>query len=416
MLNDYIQELWKVLLDLSPALLIGLLLAGVMHEFLPKGLIRRGLNRPTMKSVFNAVLIGVPMPLCSCGVVPTAIGLKNEGASKGATTAFLISTPQTGVDSILVSAAFLGWPFAIFKVFAAFVTGLIGGGLVNRFTEAEFGQHQTESDTSQEPKRGTNRIVAVGRYALFDLFASIDLWILAGILLAAAISTAIPPDLLGRVEWAQGLGGMLLVLAISLPLYVCTTGSVPIAASFIAVGMAPGTALVFLMAGPATNIATIGAVYRALGWRVLILYLSVVVIMSIVFGFGFDFVLSGAQEIGTHHDHEATWISIVSAVIVCILLVYLSGRRIGGRLRSNSGLKTEQQEADLTFKVEGMSCQHCVANVKNALERFDEVQAAEPELASGVVRIKGTNLDENSLSAAVESSGYRVVSKAARGN
>jgi uncharacterized membrane protein YraQ (UPF0718 family)/copper chaperone CopZ len=413
MLVDYLQELWKVLLDLSPSLLVGLMLAGVMHEFLPRGLIRRHLNESSMKSVFNAVLIGVPMPLCSCGVVPTAIGLKNEGASKGATTAFLISTPQTGVDSILVSAAFLGWPFAIFKVAAAFVTGLIGGGLANGFTGAEpSSQYQPdESEDRQETIKGTKRVVAVGRYALFDLFATIDLWILAGILIAAAIATAIPSDLLDQVELAQGLGGMLLVLAISLPLYVCTTGSVPIAASLIAIGMPPGTALVFLMAGPATNMATIGAVYRALGWRVLTVYLAVVVIMSIVFGWGFDFVLGTTQVVVPHHDHEASWISIVSAVIVCVLLVYLSSKRIRRRLRIDSASKAAQQETDLTLHVEGMSCQHCVANIKHTLERFDEVEDADPELASGVVRIKGTNLDADALGSAVEKSGYRVMGK-----
>ncbi len=416
MVADYLQELWKVLLDLSPALLAGLLLAGAMHEFLPKGLIRRRLNKPTMKSVFDAVLIGVPMPLCSCGVVPTAIGLKNEGASKGATTAFLISTPQTGVDSILVSAAFLGWPFAIFKVLAAFMTGLIGGGLVNRLGSAESGQNQPDTQIDLEPVKRGSRLIAVGRYALFDLFATIDLWILAGILIAAAISTAIPPDLLSQVDWAQGLGGMMLVLAISLPLYVCTTGSVPIAASLIAVGMPLGTALVFLMAGPATNIATIGAVYRALGLRVLVLYLAVVVTMSIAFGLSFDFVLSGVQEISPHHEHEISWISIVSALIVCVLLIYLSGLRIKRRLQRRTVSKAEQQDADLTFQVEGMSCQHCVANVKHTLERFDEVDEADPELASGVVRIKGANLDANVLSAAVERSGYRVVNRDSRGN
>ena len=411
MIIDYLQELWKVLLDLSPALLAGLLLAGVMHEFLPKGLIRRQLNNPTMKSVFNAVLIGVPMPLCSCGVVPTAIGLKNEGASKGATTAFLISTPQTGVDSILVSAAFLGWPFAIFKVIAAFVTGLIGGGLVNRFADAESAHDRAEPRLDQEPENRSYSLVAVGRYALFDLFASIDLWILAGILIAAAISTAIPPDILGQMNWAQGISGMLLVLAISLPLYVCTTGSVPIAASLIAVGMPLGTALVFLMAGPATNIATIGAVYRALGLRVLAMYLGVVVTMSIAFGLSFEFVLSGVQEVSVHHDHETSWISIVSAMIVCMLLFYLSGMRIKRQLWRETAPKVNQSDADLTLQVEGMSCQHCVANVKHALERFDEVEEASPELASGTVRIRGAGLDAKMLSAAVESSGYRVVTK-----
>ncbi len=127
----FLLNLWQVFLDLSPSLLLGLLLAGMLHVYLPKGLIHRGMSRPNLTSALRASLVGVPMPLCSCGVVPAALALKNEGASKGATTSFLISTPQTGVDSLLVSASFLGWPFALFKLAAAFLTGLIGGSLVN---------------------------------------------------------------------------------------------------------------------------------------------------------------------------------------------------------------------------------------------------------------------------------------------
>ena len=124
MIELFIQNLWQVFLDLSPSLLLGLLLAGVLHVYLPKGLVHRSMSKPDLGSAWRASLIGVPMPLCSCGVVPAALALKNEGASKGATTSFLISTPQTGVDSVLVSASFLGWPFALFKLVAAFVTGL----------------------------------------------------------------------------------------------------------------------------------------------------------------------------------------------------------------------------------------------------------------------------------------------------
>ena len=132
MIETYFSALWTILLDLSPALLAGLLLAGVLRVYFPDGLVRAHLSQATLGSAIRAALIGVPMPLCSCGVVPTAIGLRNQGASRGATTSFLISTPQTGVDSVLVSAAFLGWPFALFKVVAAFATGVAGGWLVNR--------------------------------------------------------------------------------------------------------------------------------------------------------------------------------------------------------------------------------------------------------------------------------------------
>jgi uncharacterized membrane protein YraQ (UPF0718 family)/copper chaperone CopZ len=411
MIEAYLQALWTILLDLSPALLVGLLLAGLLHEFLPRGLIRRRLSASNMGSVFRAVMIGVPMPLCSCGVVPTAIALKNDGASKGATTAFLISTPQTGVDSILVSASFLGWPFAIFKVIAAFVTGLIGGALVNRLTHDDVESVQPDPQFDEASSHGARyRVIAVLRYAIYDLLAAIDLWILVGILIAAAISIAFPPDYLNQVSWAQGFGGMLLVLAVSLPLYVCTTGSVPIAASLITAGMPLGSALVFLMAGPATNVATIGAVYRALGAKVLSLYLAVVVFMSIALGLGFDFLLGDVQQISAHQHHEVSWISTVSAWLLCGLLIYLSALRLKRRWQSRTTVNVDEG-VDLTLTVEGMSCQHCVSNVKHTLEFFDEVKEATPELSSGLVRIKGQHLDANALAAAVERAGYRVIEK-----
>ena len=317
MFERYFNELWMVLLDLSAALLLGLLLAGLLRVFFPDRLVRAHLSRPTLGSAVRAALIGVPMPLCSCGVVPTAIGLHNQGASRGATTSFLISTPQTGVDSVLVSAAFLGWPFALFKVFAAFVTGVFGGWLADRVA-ARAGPVDLLVEQGQPWRIEGNRWLAALRYAVFDILGAIDLWLIVGILLAAVITTLVPGGSLENITWTQGLGGMLLVLAISLPLYVCTTSSVPIAASLIAAGMPAGTALVFLMAGPATNIATIGIVYRTLGGHVLGVYLGTVIVASMIFGMGFDFVLGGQSGNAVAHAHgERAWCSSGCWAICC---------------------------------------------------------------------------------------------------
>ncbi len=408
MLSRYLTELWIILLDLSPALLLGLLLAGILRVFLPQGLIRAHLSQVSLGSTVRAALIGVPMPLCSCGVVPTAIGLRNQGASKGATTSFLISTPQTGVDSVLVSASFLGWPFALFKLAAAFVTGVLGGWLVNRFTVPD--PDNSLDNVQGEYWRATGtRITEVLRYAFFDLLATIDLWLIGGILVAAAISTAVPPDYFHGITWAHGIGGMLLVLAVALPLYVCTTASVPIAASLIAAGMPAGSALVFLMAGPATNVATLGAIYRALGVRVLSLYLGTVIVASIGLGMTFDFVLGDVSTVVADHSHVAAagW-QIGSALLLVALLAWLLGRRLF-QLFFSSHTSNETDDMDLTLKVEGMTCQHCVANVRNALENVEQVEQAVPDLATGLVRIKGELLDREALADVVTKAGYKVV-------
>lgn len=327
-LQTFAHETWRVMVELSPSLLLGLLLAGALHVFLPPGLIRRRMAGNDLKSVISAVLLGVPMPLCSCGVVPTAIGLSREGASKGAATSFLISTPQTGVDSVLVSASFLGWPFALFKVAAASVTGLLGGLLVNATERSKPGPSMTPL-TPLTALSSRGRILEVGRYALFELLAMIDIWIVTGVLASALITTLIPHGSLGDVAFLQGIGGMLTVLVIALPLYVCTTGSVPIAASLIAAGMPLGSALVFLMAGPATNVATMGAVCRALGGRVLAIYLGVVAGMSVLLGWLFDFVLGapGTAIAAGHHEAFAWWEQAV-AVLTSLALVGLLIRRL----------------------------------------------------------------------------------------
>jgi len=407
----FIHQLWQIMLDLSPSLLLGLFIAGLVHLYLPKGLVPQGLNRPDLGSAARATLIGVPLPLCSCGIIPTALGLRNQGASKGATTAFMISTPQTGVDSLLVSASFLGWPFALFKLAVAFVTGLIGGTLVNRFTVPDDQSRHASVVAAAEP--GAAGLKGAVRYAVFDLLAAIDLWVLAGVLVAALIATFIPTDSLAGLTWTQGIGSMLLVLAVSIPLYVCTTGSVPIAASLIAAGMPTGTALVFLMAGPATNVATLGAVYRVLGTRVLAIYLGTVIAMSILLGLGFDALLQGIHggwAVSTdghsgYGEHGPPYLGIGSALLLSGLFTYLLGLRLKAILQT---WRDPESGTDLMLKVEGMSCGHCVASVKKSLEGVAAVSEATPDLASGLVRVCGDHVDVADLIRAVEKAGFRA--------
>ena len=399
-ISAYLAATWQVLLELSPSLLAGLFIAGLMHVYLPTGYVHRGLSSPDLRSVVRASLIGVPLPLCSCGVIPAAMGLRNEGASKGAATAFMISTPQTGVDSILVSASFLGWPFALFKLGAAFITGLIGGALVNRITEPD------PAPAAKSPgANGSRRALGmpgVLRYALFDLLGAIDLWLIAGILVAAVIGVLVPPDFFAGQPWSQGLVGMLLVLAISLPLYVCTTASVPIAASLIAAGMPAGSALVFLMAGPATNVATIGAVYRALGGRVLAAYLGTVAAMSIALGLTFDGLLPATVAGVQPHVHGSMpWLGTAAALALLGALGYLTLRRLRARFAPAVAVA-----ADLILRVDGMTCPHCVASVKRALEGRAEVTEASPDLVAGLVRIRGDHLDASGLIQAIEGAGF----------
>jgi len=303
----------------------------------------------------------------------------------------------------------------LFNLAAAFVTGVIGGTLVNRFTAPDDQPRQASVVAAAEP--GASGLKGALYYAVFDLLAAIGLWVLVGVLAAALIATFIPVDYLAGLTWIQGIGGMLLVLAVSIPLYVCTTGSVPIVASLIAAGMPTGTALVFLMAGPATNVATLGAVYRVLGTRILAIYLGTVILMGVLLGLSFDALMQavhagwavptdGHGGHGSEHGgHNSPYLAISSALLLSGLLAYLSGLRLKAMLQVRRGAA---QETNLMLKVEGMSCGHCVASVKRSLEGVAAVSEATPDLASGLVRVRGDHLDVTDLIRAVEGAGFRA--------
>ena len=290
---------------------------------------------------------------------------------------------------------------------AAFVTGVLGGVLVNRLTPASAAQTPVGASALDAP--GSDRgIVGAVRYAVFDLLAAIDLWLIAGVLVAALITTLVPADFFIGQAWSQGLLGMLVVLAISLPLYVCTTASVPIAASLIAAGMPAGSALVFLMAGPATNVATIGAVYRTLGGVVLALYLATVVVMSLGFGLLFDQVLQAAPVLDAPHEHGAGWLGTLSALLLLALLALLSWRRARRPAVGGAGAAGDDAPGGVVLHVQGMTCQHCVGSVKRSLEAVDRVTEAVPDLATGRVRISGGGFAVPALVQAVEAAGFTV--------
>lgn len=330
-MTTFVQAFWQVMLNLAPWLLLGALVAGVLHVLLPRDFLKRQLAGKL--GIFKAVGLGVPLPLCSCAVIPVGLSLKQSGASNGATVAFLISTPQTGVDSVLVSASFLGWPFALFKLASAAVTGLVGGWWTNLEERPALPIIATDQASSLESKWLMTSIVQHS----VELIRSIWRWLLFGVLVSAAIETFVPPNAFAGFSSQSELVAMLVTLAIALPLYVCATASVPIAAALVATGLPTGAALVFLMAGPATNMATIGAVYRTLGRRSLAIYLTTVILGSISCGWLFGFLIeANASNIAHEHD-SVTWWSVISAVVLLALLGWFSMQEILRAVRPRSG-------------------------------------------------------------------------------
>lgn len=389
---------WRILLELSPWLLLGMLAAGLLHGLLPAGLVARHLRGRF--GTLKAVVLGIPLPLCSCGVIPAGLGLRQDGASRGATNGFLISTPQTGVDSFLVSAAFLGWPFAAWKVVAALVTGVVGGWLTDRVSPDDAADHRVRPDLG--PRPGPRAIVP---HALMTL-ESIWPWVLVAVAVSAALELWVPQSFYQEVA-AQGAAvAMLGTLVVALPFYVCATASVPIAAALVHQGLPIGAALVFLMAGPATNLATIGAIHKGLGRRAVAVYLATMVGGSLAFGFALNGLDLGRHAGGPHHEHggAALW-RMIAAVVVLGLCAYFALRDIEARLRSRTATASSPQSIELP--VEGMTCGGCVKRLERSLHSEAGVDAVTVSLEGKLARVSGA-IDEARLAAAIERAGFQV--------
>jgi len=396
-----LQAMWEVLLSLAPWMLLGMAIAGILHVALPRGFVRRQLGGRA--GVAKAVALGVPLPLCSCGVIPAGLGLKRDGASDGAAVGFLISTPQTGVDSILVSSAFLGWPFAIFKVLSAAVTGLVGGYLTDAAGGPSGEDADHEATGGVEQPRGIRQAVD---HAL-EILRGIWRWIVFGVVASAIIEFFIPQGFFTGLSAYGMVVPVFAALAISLPLYVCSTASVPIAAALVAGGMPAGAALVFLMAGPATNVATIGAIYRALGRRTLAIYLGTIIVGSLAAAYIFDFVLVTAAVSITHLHGEESWWAVASTIVLLALLAWFAiddVRKAIARRFARHAVDAPRIEVG----VSGMTCGGCVSKLEKALKDEAGVAAVEVTLDPGRAVVSGS-IDKVRLHQIIKQLGFEVV-------
>ena len=404
------NEIWNLINEMSPYLLLGFGFAGILHAFVPARIYRRYLGKADFRSVLWAALIGVPLPLCSCGVIPTAMSLRKEGASRGATTSFLISTPQTGLDSILATAALLGIPFAVMRPVAALVTGLQGGLLVNAFTRRDPDDNvcSGQCTTEQTVRKGFGgRLLDALRYGFVDMIQDIGRWLIIGLVIAGLITVFIPDDFFLRYAGTP-LASMAVVLAISIPMYVCATGSIPIAAALMLKGITPGAALVLLMAGPASNMASMLVIRKVMGRKTMWIYLLSITLGAIGFGLIIDYLLPAewfTQSIVQSHvccHEQPALFKVICSVVLGVLLIYALIKRF---TRKNDTTMDKRE-----FKVDGLMCNHCRANVESAIKSVDGVTDVSVDLASGTASVQGSASDE-SIIQAITSRGYSAAKK-----
>ena len=502
----FVQEFITLFSEMAPFLLLGFLLAGILHVWVPNHVYVPKISKSNFTSVLWAALFGVPLPICSCGVIPTSIALRKEGASRGASVSFLISTPATGVDSILATYSLLGLPFAILRPVAAFATALVGGVFTNLATRGESenvdvqkkivefddcdddhhcecgDEHHEHHDhcgcgdkhcgcESRDVRQMTfgQKVAETFRYGLVNMVGDVSKWLMIGLLLGALISAFVPNELFFALREYPILC-MLVVLVLAMPMYTCATGSIPLALALVAKGITPGAALVLLMAGPATSIASMLVVGKAFGKRTLAAYLFSIAFGAMFFGFivdtfFMDTFLSAMLPQGAAdcHGHEALGVfNYVCAGLLAAFMLYAkfahkgcdghcgcgcgcgdsckcadsceddhdhdhceSGESCGclehgehdphHDASAGSATLAHSGPVSKTYRVNGMNCSHCKACVEKAVRPLNGVVFAEADVASKSLHVEwhdDDDIDMASLKTAVEEAGFEFAGEA----
>ena len=460
-LGQLLLETWDLFFQFAPYLLLGFLVSGALYVYLPKERLIRHLGRPGFASVFKGSLMGIPLPLCSCGVIPAALSLRKLGASRGATVSFLISTPQIGADSIIATYSLMGGLLTLMRPLFSVLIALVTGLAVNLF-DREKAQapdcHDHDHDRAPVSPlfQTSGRFRKIFSYGLRDHLGGVYRWLLVGLVLAALVTMILPnrisqrrlakhgdevsaalpfkvlgvatADLLVPVPaspagtWFRGflirhneLLCMLLMVAIGIPLYICATGSIPIAMSFMQAGLSPGAAFVFLMVGPATNVTTIVMAWRYLGKRTTLIYLAGIAGVGLLSGYAINHLAPHhgflSDPAPTHVHGQGAWAmafgwACALGLAGAIGAVGWIDLRMAWRARFG-GAATDRA---LTLPVDGMTCGHCKATVEGALRALPGILHAEANVSANRVELvlgkRAPSMAQ--IRGAIEDAGYQV--------
>lgn len=414
-MNELIKilySIWQILGEMSVYLLFGFFVAGVLHVLIPQSFIEKHLSGRGISKSIKAALIGVPMPLCSCGVIPVTASLKKHGAGKGATISFLTSTPQTGIDSILITYGLLGWMFAVVRVVTAFVSGIICGTITEFFDKEK---NTSEPIFNNNEIKINNKTLEVFRYGFINLPQDIGRSLIIGLIIAGLITTLVPKDFFTAYLNNTFLSMMVMLLA-GLPLYVCSTASVPVAVAFLQMGINPGAVLVFLVTGPATNAATIAIISKILDKKSAVIYLITIAVSALLAGAVLNLLTPNTSHLITHMQQHVLpmWVKHTSAIVLLAILVfsYIRRRMNNGVCSMDAALESTGADNDiLRLNVKGITCSHCVESIKRGLLELEYIKSVNVDIASGKVQVSGINMDKNEISETIKSLGFYISTK-----
>lgn len=417
-LSRILASIWWTHAEMAPYLLLGFAVAGLLSVTVSKAWVERHLGGRGIMPSLKAAVLGVPLPLCSCGVIPVAASMRQHGAGKGAVTSFLLSTPQTGVDSIFATYGLLGLPLAVIRPLIALVSGVVGGTIVDLRQPREQSLSlgvlggSPAGDPAPPVRPLRHRLLSALRYAAITLPNDIIGSLVLGIVAAGVITGLAQPDVLE--PYIGGPWGMAVMLVVGVPLYVCSTGSIPLAMGFIHLGATPGAALVFLVSGPATNAATLAVNWKVLGRWPTTVYLLTVLVASLAAGLLVDYALtpwlgSIVPPVDVHmHEHALPWWKHAAAGALTVLLItawVVSRRPVRREGTTDADAAGQPQQ---TFEVTGMTCHGCVNAVTQAIRAQPGVAAAQVDLASGRATVAGGAVDRDEVVQAIERLGFRA--------
>ena len=404
-INDFINEVSNLFVEIAPYLILGFIVSGLLYMFTSKEMITKNVGTPGFMSVLKASILGVPMPLCSCGVIPVSTSMYKRGATKGATLSFLISTPQTGLDSILLTLNQMGPQFAIIRPIVALITGVIGGMFGDLISDNDY-----KSTANIKHKHEPKSLLDGLKYSFITLPQDVIKPLIKGIIISGFISILLPNDFFASYN-LTGITAMIIIAIASVPIYVCATSSVPIAMMLISKGLEPGAAFVFLMAGPATNAATISVIINSLGKKIVYVYISVIFISSIIFGLLINaFLDPNSLPMNMHHGHSHNIIWNIFSQLSVSGMIIITGYTLFSQFKgqSKNDISNLNQSVDLSIIIKGMTCNHCKETATEAINSCHGVEDVSIDLESGQALISGKNLDEKEIITSINSVGFSI--------
>lgn len=417
------SEAWKLAVEMAPYLFLGFAVAGILHVFLPVSLVSKHLGGESKIAVLKSSFLGIPLPLCSCGVLPVAASLRKAGAGRAPTLSFLITTPVTGVDSLLATWALLGGIFTLVRLFVSIVIGVATGFVMSAIGKKEDDKQKDDPADANDiceikpvrsPAGFFGKFKTALNYGFVELPSAIAGSILTGLLLGGVISVAVPPEAI-QENFGTGIFGILVAVAFAIPLYVCATGSIPIAAVMVMKGFSPGAALAFLIAGPATNAVAFTTVKKILGTKPLVIYLASIFVGSLGFGMLFDILMPETLVLSefTHHHRDGVCFSLFQllsggALVALLLLLYIRESGIIAKL-----FKPKTGEIDmgksLNLSVPDMTCQHCKATVTTALKSIAGVKSVSVDLSAKKVSVElEADVSPSQIISSLANAGYEA--------